>query len=352
MKPLISLVLTLLALTTALPTEAGYPDGMNTYAAYHVLHRSVDPSGLGLPEAQGGGYVQLSPQQQTTMNAAEQEEARRQIQEAARRAPYPHREAAYQAEQERERRALKTHNMLVEGHRRSDGLASYIWSGICDYADVAGGRLSSFKGGVDDAVNSARLGYGNMTGLVSDDEVERRNPVAAQMVHEVERGATPGGAAAIVADEMVHGIKDSTLDSLQTMGEGIVEGDPDKIAAGSWVLGATLMSMVRNSGVTAGMKELDECPAGKEYGSYTNLHESGRRYHGQGDRQRSQVSGRERGNMHNDIHIATDWTPAPNRRQAMKDEAQRIENDGGINNPNNYNQINSPGLRYRNEDGN
>jgi hypothetical protein len=35
----------------------------------------------------------------------------------------------------------------------------------------------------------------------------------------------------------------------------------------------------------------------------------------------------------------------------MKDEARRIQNDGGIENPNNYNVINSPGRGYIDEDG-
>ena len=90
---------------------------------------------------------------------------------------------------------------------------------------------------------------------------------------------------------------------------------------------------------------------GKEYGSYTNTHFSGRRHHGQGDRRRSQTSGREKAAENNDPHTATDWTSAPNRREAMKDEARRIENDGGVDNPNNYNKINSPGKNYIEQDG-
>lgn len=35
----------------------------------------------------------------------------------------------------------------------------------------------------------------------------------------------------------------------------------------------------------------------------------------------------------------------------MKDEARRIQDDGGIENPNNYNKINSPGKKYLEQDG-
>lgn len=90
---------------------------------------------------------------------------------------------------------------------------------------------------------------------------------------------------------------------------------------------------------------------GKEYGSYTNTHASGNKYHGQGDRKRSQTSGKERAAENNDPHVATDWTSASNRREAMKDEARRIRDDGGIENPNNYNKINSPGKKYLEQDG-
>ncbi len=89
----------------------------------------------------------------------------------------------------------------------------------------------------------------------------------------------------------------------------------------------------------------------REYGSYTNHHESGKKCHGQGDKKRSQTSGKERAIENEDPHTATDWTPAESRREAMKDEARRIEGDGGIESPDNYNKINSPGKRYLEEDG-
>ena len=55
---------------------------------------------------------------------------------------------------------------------------------------------------------------------------------------------------------------------------------------------------------------------------------------------RSQKSGRDKEKANNDPHVSTDWTPAKDDAQAFKEEAQRIENDGGIGNKNNYNKIN------------
>ena len=81
----------------------------------------------------------------------------------------------------------------------------------------------------------------------------------------------------------------------------------------------------------------------KQPGSYTNTHQSGMKYHGKGTKARSQRSGREKEQTYGDPHVATDWTPSPNSQQALKDENARIQNDGGIQNPKNYNIINSPG---------
>lgn len=47
----------------------------------------------------------------------------------------------------------------------------------------------------------------------------------------------------------------------------------------------------------------------------------------------------------------TDWTPAPDNRTAFKDEARRIEKNGGVSNSGNLNRINSPGKKFREQDG-
>ncbi|QTL36560.1 hypothetical protein J5X90_05840 [Pseudoalteromonas viridis] len=89
----------------------------------------------------------------------------------------------------------------------------------------------------------------------------------------------------------------------------------------------------------------------KETGSYTNLHESGMKYHGKGSRKRSQISGRREAIRNDDPHVATDWTPAANNREAFKQESRRLDADGGAGSSTNYNRIEQPGKKYRREDG-
>lgn len=89
----------------------------------------------------------------------------------------------------------------------------------------------------------------------------------------------------------------------------------------------------------------------RETGSYTNRHESGKTYSGKGDRARSQVSGRRVEKETGDRHTATDWTPAPNEREAFKQESRRIDEHGGVESSSNYNRSESPGKKYRKEDG-
>lgn len=90
------------------------------------------------------------------------------------------------------------------------------------------------------------------------------------------------------------------------------------------------------------------CP---EYGSYTNTHASGKKYHGKGSRKRSQQSGRRQARNNNDPHTSTDWTPSKSDRDAFKDESRRIDSDGGVGSSNNYNKSESPGKKYRQQDG-
>ena len=52
-----------------------------------------------------------------------------------------------------------------------------------------------------------------------------------------------------------------------------------------------------------------------------------------------------------DPHFATDWTPAPNDREAFKAESRRLDAGGGPLDPGNYNQIEQPGKKFRVQDG-
>ena len=92
-------------------------------------------------------------------------------------------------------------------------------------------------------------------------------------------------------------------------------------------------------------------PKKKKTGSYTNTHKSGKKYHGKGDDKRAAKSGKEKAEEYDDPLEDTDWTESDSTRDAFKDEDKRIQEDGGIDNDNNYNKINSPGKKYRQQDG-
>ena len=81
----------------------------------------------------------------------------------------------------------------------------------------------------------------------------------------------------------------------------------------------------------------------KQPGSYTTTHESGKKYHGKGPKPRAEQSAKEKEKTYNDPVKDIDWTPSKNEKESFKDEAKRIRQDGGVQNPNNYNKRNSPG---------
>ena len=85
-------------------------------------------------------------------------------------------------------------------------------------------------------------------------------------------------------------------------------------------------------------------------GSYTNTHSSGKTYDGKGSRERSQQSAQRVEQATGDTHTATDWTAATTSREAFKQESQRLDSHGGPKSDTNYNQIDSPGKKYRQED--
>jgi hypothetical protein len=108
-----------------------------------------------------------------------------------------------------------------------------------------------------------------------------------------------------------------------------------------------LKRMMRRQTVPNGTPAIDL----RQTGSYTNTHASGATYSGKGSRLRSQQSGRRQARQHDDPHVATDWTPAQNDRDAFIQESLRIDQAGGVSSPSNYNRIESPGRRFRIEDG-
>ncbi|MBK6519284.1 MAG: hypothetical protein IPG04_35390 [Polyangiaceae bacterium] len=103
--------------------------------------------------------------------------------------------------------------------------------------------------------------------------------------------------------------------------------------------------------VEIGMLAATRGGGARQTGSYTNLHKSGKKYHGKGPRSRSQKSGRRVERETGDPHIGTEWSPASSEREAFKQESRRIDQDGGWDSPLNYNRKESPGKRLRRDDG-
>jgi hypothetical protein len=91
--------------------------------------------------------------------------------------------------------------------------------------------------------------------------------------------------------------------------------------------------------------------SGSQTGSYTNTHESGKTYDGKGGQERSQESGKNVEKETGDKHVATDWKASSNNREAFKDESRRLDSHGGPNPDTNHNKIQSPGKKYRKQDG-
>jgi len=102
----------------------------------------------------------------------------------------------------------------------------------------------------------------------------------------------------------------------------------------------------------SGQTQGDQSSQGsKEIGSYTNTHESGKTYDGKGDRTRSQDSGKRIEKQTGDKHTATEFKSATDDREAFKDESRRLDSHGGPDSSANHNKIQSPGKKYRGQDG-
>lgn len=176
-------------------------------------------------------------------------------------------------------------------------------------------------------------------------------------------GQDVGDATAMVvgAAEMVIGTETATAGgvglvtsgAVATTGVGAAGG---AVISGTAVVGGTAMAAHGTVMAGNGMSNLASQKGrvnieGKQTGSYTNKHVSGKKYHGKGPEGRAKQSGREKAKEHNDPLEDTDWTPSRNDREAFKDESRRLGNDGGPGNPDNYNKRRSPGDKYRKQDG-
>jgi len=81
------------------------------------------------------------------------------------------------------------------------------------------------------------------------------------------------------------------------------------------------------------------------FASYTSHFKNGKRYRGKGDADRARKSADREAKRNNDTVDRTDHKPEANDRDSFKAEHDRLKNDGGPQNPDNYNRINSPGAK-------
>ena len=166
--------------------------------------------------------------------------------------------------------------------------------------------------------------------------------------------------AAVASDgRFIVGMFGGPISGIADFVHGLVSGDAQATAegAGSILVTAVPEGTAVKEAVTVvheveavSAEATSEVAAGKETGSYTNYHESGKTYSGKGSRARSQVSAKRVESETGDKHTATDWSPAPTDREAFKQESGRIDSNGGEKSPNNYNKIASPGKKMCQKD--
>jgi len=145
----------------------------------------------------------------------------------------------------------------------------------------------------------------------------------------IPAGYAWGDAGATIGGLGLAGAPESAGLTLIATGAGVgmmVQGGTASLAG----LANAGMYLAKNSGDT---------------GSYTVTFESNKRYHGKGPESRANDSAKRVGTEHDDPAKKVRWKPAANDKEAFKAEARRIRADGGIENPENYNKINSPGER-------
>jgi hypothetical protein len=160
------------------------------------------------------------------------------------------------------------------------------------------------------------------------------------------------------------------LNPLSWIGEFISE-----IFVSTHIPNLALMPIVWSGAAHADeIKETKLAAAREEYkkpkveGSYTIKFSNGKYYHGKGSPERMYESALEKIVLQKKIGppmafelfvVSFDWTPAPDERQAFKDEYKRMQRDAiprryeeGYENPINYNIIQSKGKTYTLIDGN
>jgi RHS repeat-associated protein len=247
-------------------------------------------------------------------------------------------------------------------------LYRYVLNSPLNFVDPSGHNFEDFINRVDQGVGGFASGAtGGLTDIVREGIYGKGvNDNQHGLLHDVSSGLGD------LASNAVGGAAAKNGSKLLKYGAGFVRRAND--VADKYEKGKSAYDIARGCGdwedwknVAGGVAPLGKNARGngqgaspalgatpinrKQVGSYTNTHESGKTYSGKGNRARSQKSGRRIARTHSDPHVATDFTEAANDREAFKQESRRIDANGGIDSPSNYNITESPGRNFRIEDG-
>ncbi len=244
-----------------------------------------------------------------------------------------------------------------------DDVTGLVHFGAREYLPAAGIWTSRDPQGLGGGLNTyAYVAQDPINSVDPEGEKERAD-------QELMDDARYGIGKALGFDQFAHGqmdkvdgllmmAKDETFNAgLQKYLKGVCQQGLGAIQAATTVgavvaVAPTLASMPKSAvaWVTKGLRNRFQ------QGTYINKFASGKWYVGKGSRYRSQVSGRRITREFGDEHISTQWIPAKNgsHREAFKTESREMQNmspQWGHQDPMSYNKAQSPGKKYRIEDG-
>jgi hypothetical protein len=220
-------------------------------------------------------------------------------------------------------------------------------------------------------VNAGRTNVAAGTAQIQTVNSEEVKPFAyaLPLIFTAEATTVTAGGAAVGASAVVASYSKGPVETVLDFAAGFFSSKPTPLNGQNNRYNSTGGSQAYNSGPTrystprvshtssnTETSLLDFLGLGAVFseestGSYTNSHASGMTYVGKGSKRRSQVSGKREARRNNDPHIATDWTSAENDREAFKDESRRLDEEDGPSSSSNYNRIEQPGKKYRQQDG-
>ncbi|MEL7492043.1 MAG: RHS repeat-associated core domain-containing protein [Pseudomonadota bacterium] len=211
------------------------------------------------------------------------------------------------------------------------------------YYDPVVGRFHS-----NDPVGFAEggIGYFNRYAYVGNDPINKLDPTGENSEEGHQRLADSCQSDPDACGAMAAGVATAAAVASPIPGDEVAVAAVVGARATQAARGARAARATRSNRSDSSSRSYDK----DEVGSYTNTHESGKKYHGKGTRARSQQSGRREARNNDDPHTSTEFRGSRNDREAYKDESRRMDRDGGSRSDSNYNRRESPGRRYRDED--